>query len=200
MNASTLKMKLLGSAFALGVGLLTHAAWADALTESTLVTDVDPPDTEAQFCGGNAGCLADGWTGSDANFLPAAGTAKGFEGLNNANPSTEENWLNALLGDTFTTKTATVIQRFEGPQGGGKTLSDYDPEFSWVYAVIKPDNYWIAVQNDGSNQISGTFNYGISHVTFFTPIPGAALLFGSALLGLWGFRRLRREEEVAVPA
>ena len=204
MSTPTLKSKLLGSVFALSVGLLVQTAAADTLTESSVVKDVDPPDTFTQYCAGDATCLAskDGWsaaaaanksafaTDSDVNQL--AGADKGPDNLNNANEATDRNWLNALLGNTFLTQTAAVIDRIDGPNLPGstpgentKTLSDYTPGFSWVYAVLKPDNYWLAVQNDGSNQISGTFNHGISHITFFTPIPGAALLFGSALAGLW---------------
>lgn len=198
----TLTTHLLASAALLGLATAAQPVLADTLTQSTLVVDVDPPNTEADYCGTNATCLKDGWTGGDFNVLPANdGKSKGFENLDNSNASTEEHWLEALLGKTYDDPGINYINRITAPQGSGnKTLAGYDPGFAWKYAVIKPDNYWIAVVNDGSNKISGTFNYGISHVTFFTPLPAAGLLFGSALLGMWGLRRWRERGDGAPAA
>lgn len=81
--------------------------------------------------------------------------------------------------------------KFEDPDGGNAlSLVNFDPGFSWVYAFVKPDGFWVIYQNLGADTLTThLFDHAISHVTFFVPLPAAAWLLLTALAGLFGWRR-----------
>jgi len=135
------------------------------------------------------------WKGSDTN-------PSGKSQLKNANPVTEEAWLEALLGKSYNDPQVTYIDRIEAGSGALgsnlKQLTDYNPGFTWDYAVVKYGNYWIAYEDTDNNDLLtiDKFKNGISHVTFFDPNPTHSLpepttilLLGAGLLGLVGLRK-----------
>lgn len=132
------------------------------------------------------------WKGSDTNTLYN-------DQLKNANPVTEEAWLEALLGFTYDEKTVMYIDKIEagkdGLESGLKQLTAYDPGFHWDFAVVKYGNYWIAYEDTDKDHLLTTdrFRNGISHITFFAPSPvpepATMLLLGLGLMGVAGIRR-----------
>lgn len=171
-------------------------AWATpgSAAIDPLVTDTDPPDTEEQFFGGSSN---QGWTGGDVN--PA-------DNLDNNSEATEGNYLSALLGfvesDPDRPQLITRIDSGGAPIGQ-TSVTDFDPGFDWTYAVVKVGtgqgeghNFF---RDDGDGLLTtGTFNTGISHITFFTPLPAAAWLLLTGLAGFFGLRwRERRKAALA---
>ena len=114
--------------------------------------------------------------------------------LKNANPVTEEQWLEGLPGLTSADSQVKYIFRYESSYlpGNSKSLDGWDPELygQWTYAVVKYGDNWAAYRDEGDGLLSvGPFRYGISHVTFFgnaaqVPEAGTILLLGLGLLGL----------------
>lgn len=139
-----------------------------------MVTDIDPPGFNPAY-----------WTGDDMNNTGQ---------LLNADPRTEEAWLEALLGKDYDDPSVNLIYRILKGTGGlgldDKSLTDFDPGFLWAYAVVKYDGMWIAYENNGINNLltTDTFDWGISHITFFGPTsvpePTTILLLGLGLIGL----------------
>jgi hypothetical protein len=137
----------------------------------------------------------------------------------------------AFVADVLNITTEQLLQTYgfvkvETPfQGGGAlagstALSDFNPGFSWVYAVVKvdgPNDYSYLFVDDkilpgGDDRLNTPsantlpFNMieigavptgplGISHISFFTtavPEPLSLLLLGFGLVGLAGVRRLKK--------
>ena len=138
------------------------------------------------------------WTGEDYNDFFN-------DQLKNANPKTEEAWLEALLGFSYDNSDIYNIGRISVEENASgksdKQLFDYYPGFEWDYAVVKYGNYWIAYADTDNNDRLTTdiFTKGVGHITFFDssstnvlPEPSTMLLFGFGLLGLAGYRRMRK--------
>ena len=138
----------------------------------------------------------------DTLIAPATGYSNPYGGLGNANPASEEKWLEGVLGKTYNDPTIFFISKNESYFAGKDltSLDGWDPGFSWVYAVVKYDGLHAAFADEGDNLLTipgtqgpytGVFRYGISHVTFFgdsttvlIPEPVTMLLLGLGLLGL----------------
>jgi hypothetical protein len=151
-----------------------------------LVTDVDvggTPDLTDQN--------STYWKGSDQN--PQGKDIAPYTRLNNSNPTTEEAWLEALLGLVYDDPSVNFFDKIENPLGGPKALNNYDPGFNWEYTVVKWGDNWSAFGNDGNRLITWEFDKGVSHATFFNgspvPEPATMLLLGSGIVGLAGFGR-----------
>ena len=128
-------MKKIQILLLIGFMSLMLTFFATFVMAGTLVIDQDPPDFNALY-----------WTGSDVN--PG-------DNLENSNPTTEEAWLEALLGKNYNDPTVNFISKIEDPLGGPKELTNYDPGFAWDWAVVKYDGYWAAyVDTDNDNLLS----------------------------------------------
>lgn len=164
--------------------ILTTLILATTVMADTLVQDVD---TANQLTDINPLY----WKGSDSN-------PSGKSQLNNADPTTEEAWLEALLGKVFDSDIFFITRIEAGSNGLGsdvKQVTDFDPGMHWDYAVVKFGNYWIAYQDTNADHLltTGNLRYGISHITFFdpptVPEPTTMLLLGLGLVGLAGLRK-----------
>jgi len=143
-----------------------------------MLTDSDPPAYNPMH-----------WFGNDTN--PSA-----FSQLYNSNPTTEEAWLEGILGKTFNDPTVNFVGKIEDPFGGPKQLINFNPGIGWDYAVVKFGNFWAAYEDTFNDNLLTTWPlpYGVSHVTFFggstsVPEPATILLVVSGLIGLVGFRK-----------
>ena len=111
--------------------------------------------------------------------------------LPNSNQDTEERWLEGILGLSYNSPSVNYMVKIEFPESlQSPTLSQFDPESSWTYVIVKYGHNWMAFQREESDSyLSVTVPQDISHVTFFgngaqVPEPGTILLLGLGLLGL----------------
>lgn len=126
-----------------------------------------------------------------------------------------------ILTLTFNTKTfitgiATLFASGHTPFGGGFGNSTVPTEAQLAGKGIKVNGtaYTFAAVNAGGLSIAGTgalgniftFEIGTGAVDYYVsglstvPLPGALLLFGSAMAGLAGYRRLRKGDAAAPAA
>ena len=165
------------------LGTLTVATFAMATPYDTIVTDIDPANT--------------GWWlkyGSDVDP-----SLKGQ--LINSNEATEAAWAEGILGIT-----AGTFSTWEKIEAAGlpltlsnKAIFEYNPGFSWSYAVVKYGDYWALIADDGDGLLNtGGFSNGVSHVTFLNPTtsvpePSILVLLGAGLVGLGalGWRKIK---------
>ncbi len=167
---------------------LTGWALADSLVVDIDVAPGDLTDVNVLY-----------WEGSDSN---PAHKDLGNQ-LLNSNETTEEAWLEALLGKVYDDPNVWYVNRILAGEGGlgmdDKILTNFDPGFTWDYAVVKYDGYWAAYEDDGDGLLTiGSLPNGISHITFFdphghttVPEPATMLLLGSGLICLAGYGRKR---------
>jgi hypothetical protein len=187
----TLVLIFAGAALAILPSLATPAVADILLTDIDILPGFPLTDMNSTY-----------WTGSDDN-------PSDWMELNNANPTTEEAWLEALLGLVYDDPSVSYFDRIEANEGGlgadDKFLTDFDPDFSWEYAVVKYANYWNAYQDIPSDDLltvaseQEKLSNGISHITFFNgapsvPEPPIMLLLGSGLIGLAVFSRKLRKK------
>lgn len=113
--------------------------------------------------------------------------------LPDSNPVTEERWLEGRMGLTYNDPSVNFIVKLEYPDyfyPETNQLVAFDPEVSWIWAVVKWGSNWTAYERQGSEYLSvGPYTNSVSHVSFFgngasVPEPGTMLLLGLGLLGL----------------
>jgi len=144
---------------------------------ATLISDIDVPDKNLT----NENPTY--WVGSDNN-------SSDKNELVNSNPTTEEAWLEAILGKEY--NDPNVNYSFKIPYGD-IPLSSIVTGFGWQYAVVKHGAYWTAFENnfDGGSSINN-----VSHITYFNaapvPEPVSMLLFGTGLVVFSFARRIKK--------
>ena len=121
--------------------------------------------------------------------------------LHDSSPKTEQAWLQTLLGPGSTLSFITAVQNPAGADG--KSLTNYNPGFSWDYAIVKWADNWTAYSDSPNDNLlsAGPFSNGISHVDFWTkggsvnvPEPSALILLGVGLAVAAPFVRSRRAQ------
>lgn len=181
-----MKSKLAIIVFVIGLGLAVPAE------ASMLVVD---SDTFVNFSNQYSTGTVLYWLGADYN--------NGFAlNLLASSPTYEGAWLDGLLDNSV--PTAQYYDRWQAGIDFDDDLTtislDTSALFDWEYAVVKAGIYWAAYYDDDNSNV---LNYpdgvapqqGISHITWFNavavPVPPTVILFGSGLICLLGFRRMR---------
>ena len=148
--------------------------------------------------------VPDGWTYGDTD------TILGYESLHPSNEDEALAFANAVLAAYGMGPTELLNgtgERINFPDETDYKSIIYDPDFAWVYAVVKVDgpndfSYLFMDLGDGILQtpsagtgIFNTGNYGISNITWFGPAPvpepSTMLLLGAGLVGIGFYARKR---------
>lgn len=142
-----------------------------------------------------------GYYDNGSEVILSSDTATGFA-LDNSNPETEAAQLNLLAGTSFSTTNSDYPAGFNvATDTSGKPYSFNVPANAYFLAKIDGiDGGFFFFKNlDGPLTVTYTqtgTKAGLSHYAIFpVPLPPAALLFGSALVGLGGIARGRRKQQ-----
>jgi hypothetical protein len=190
MNLKTASLGLVVLA-GLGLGVLTTPAMAATCSTSNFTTSTD---CELNLTGG---------PGNSSNINSAVP-------LNNNAAFGQSNWVLVDRIESFPSQQTSNNSVFSftptsGTNAGEWSLSNFTFEAGKIYAFALKGGQGNAVYLLDTNFTSGFWNAvdlagGLSNVTLFeaaVPLPAAAWLFGSALLGLAGIGYRRKRVQVA---
>jgi hypothetical protein len=184
-------------AIALAAGLLTGLP---ANADITLVGYVDGNDCSGVY-GTSPNCTAFDPINEDAPaFEPTPQIVK-FE-VDQTNNTFTEDGINPIFPSIDGSEFEFTNLGDEAKTGTWTYTPDANDPVITAFALKSGNGFWLYAVTGGETTFSWSISKGLSHITFYdgaavVPIPAAAVLFGSALLGVAGIGFRRRQSKTA---